>query len=135
MAYIRVIHKNHYDARKGRFTSVAFSPSSSNGGVSVIGANCVHESGRTYCAHVHEFYSIVAGTPAIFIKLNQNDIPDGCQFVSTPTDDPCHFDIMGFEKNQAKRFARALFKNTPLNMFRICSDEDGERELRIEDLD
>ena len=133
MQLIRVINKRyHYDKNKGRFTSLAFKPSS-NGGISVFCQKCAVEISGTICGHIQNYYSDVSGEPPVYWEFDSKILPSTHVIKESPSasGDECHRDIM----NLSKRDAEQVFKkntNYP-DSFKICLPCGGDRSLSIAD--
>jgi len=131
MGYIRLIHSRHYDRRKGRFTSPAFSISQ-NGGVSIISRECIDGSERTVCAHIRKYYpERITGEPSIFWEFSDEILPDGHRIEATASDfgDECHNDIFHVQR----KHLRKIIINVPISDFNICTN-DSHRNLTTSDV-
>lgn len=132
MPFIRLLNvSHHYDARRRRFASLAFRPSSDGSGISVVERDCAEEHSGTICSHIRTHYASTAGTPVVFWAIPQEQIPDECNFVHSVsgTDLWCHYDLTGWKKSHAEK----TIKRVPIEDAQICTD-DGVRALSFDDL-
>src|SRR5271157_6284194 len=104
MQYIRFISRKHWDRNRRRFTSLAFKPSTTNRGISVVEHECLSALSYSVCAHIRRFYAAVAGEPPIFWQFSFEILPETVHIEITPsnTGDGCHRDLMGLSDDQAK---------------------------------
>jgi hypothetical protein len=132
MEFIRIIHQSHYDPDKGRFTSLAFKPSSDGSGISVIDAICISQTNTSVCEHIKKYYKSVSGDPPIFWNINSKIFPEKCEFIqqTTKTGDVCHYNIVGLSEKEA----RIILRQAPLSDFNICTNGGNHRPLRISDV-
>jgi hypothetical protein len=132
MDFIRVIHQKHYDPDKGRFTRLAFRPSSDGSGISVFEKGCALRASHSICEHIERFYLSITGDPPIFWEIPHQKLPEKCQFVQTtsPTGDACHHNIVGLTEKEARDF----FKTISFEDFRICTEKGMNRRLMVSDL-
>src|SRR5258708_6328817 len=109
MGYIRFVNLRYYDAKLGRFQSLAFRNSNNDGGISVVDRECSQRASPGICEHIEKFYKKVAGSPAAFWEIPPELLHEGCSFDPEPSDtgDNCHYNLMGMTDNQAK----AILKN------------------------
>ena len=132
MCYIRLLRKEHYDATLGRFTSVAFKPSS-NGGISVFDQQCAEETSRTSCQHILNFYAAITGSPVIYWVIRADVLPHQCSIRATPSDtgDLCHHDI-----ELKRQVARALLPKSldPTCMF-VCDGTGQSKPIQSSDVE
>jgi len=133
MRFVRVIHQDHYDSRLGRFQSLAFRPSSSNGGVSVFEYDCAIATSSKICNHINIFYPHVSGQPPIYWVFDASALPEDHDIETSPSDrnDACHRDI-----KLSKKLAEKFFKQHASfpDSFRICLTVGESRELSLDDL-
>jgi hypothetical protein len=142
--YIRLVHLRHWDSRDKRFRTSAFQRSSAKQdplrGVSIISTECISKGERTVCQHISHFYCTVASEPPVFLLLKKSQLTDG-DYIQENSEiicegevrkDSCHYNFVGWNDGQCKRFI-APFTTKPRN-FVIC-DENGERELTVEDIE
>ena len=134
MDVIRLLKGCHYDRRLRRFQSVAFRPSSSDGGISVIDAECIQRSGASVCEHVRRYYQRENGDPAIFWTFSTEILP-AChclEHTDSTAGDACHYNILGMSTTRARTF----FKNScvPPDALSICNN-GTHRPLSWEDVE
>ena len=131
MKVVRILNIAHYDARKQRFTSLAFKNSSS-GGISVVSKACIQEQERTVCQHIEHFYPPpTSSIPPIFWEFNEQQLPTGYSLAqeTSPSGDICHYNIEGV----ADKSAREMLLQVKLSDLQIC--ELGQaRQLTLTDL-
>ena len=111
MELIRIIQASyHFDWKRKRFKSTAFSSSSRDGAVSAIDKSCIIQTGNTICSHIRRYYGRLADESPIFFEHLDDILPDGCTIEKIPstTGDKCHVNIKGISKRQARRIAKEL---------------------------
>src|SRR5436190_1074987 len=111
MEYIHILPHKHWESALCRFSSLAFKPSDTDGGISVIDMECAIGSSGAVCAHLRNQYPGIAGEPPIFWKMPQNFLPNTASFVSSPSTggDPCHSNITGLSEKVARRLFKKFF--------------------------
>ncbi len=133
MSFIRIININqHYSNRKKRLSSMAFRPSSSNGGISVFDKDCAENTSETICHHIRQYYTEVAGTPFVYWEIPNEVIPPlPCVVKQTDSarGDKCHHEFFNWDYKNAEDTGKAI----PLEDLEICTD-NGVRQLQISDL-
>ena len=127
MPLIRVLNAIWYDHHLGRFSSLAFNPSS-NGGISVFHKDCAIRTSGDVCSHIDRFYKSVSGEPPLFWELPE-DLEKLCELDSdlSDTEDACHDDIINLKKNRARQLFKRYHK---LGDIKIC--DDGNERSAIE---
>src|SRR5947207_13677169 len=131
MEYVRILSRQHWDGRKGRFNSLAFTPSSTDGGISVFDKQCAVLRSGTICGHIRTFYHRISDEPPIFWEFSNSILPQGTTFTEEVSDqgDECHRNISGLDKKQA----RDVFRGIGFQEFQMCED-GSSRRLQLEDL-
>ncbi len=133
MPFIRIINiDKHYSKRKKRIIGMAFRPSPSNGGISVIDKTCALRESDTICSHIKRYYPIIAGTPIVYWEVPDESIPPlPCLVEQTDggNKDKCHHEFFNWDSENSEETIRTV----PLNNFQICTDR-GVRNLEITDL-
>ena len=134
--FARILHPKRYDRRRGRFTSQVFKPSTNQSGISAIDVACARSKNDTICSHIREYYENgIAGEPIMFWKFDAETLPSGHTLEQEvgSTGDPCHYNIRGLTKKNARDFFVDNYENH-FSDFHICTD-DGKRQLIQSDLD
>src|SRR4051794_6937893 len=105
MEYVRLVHPRHFDRVKQRFNDLAFKRSSGDGGMSVFDRLCAEATSGVICEHIAQFYHGLAGDPAVFYILNDNELPPDFSVIETLSDtgDACHREIMDVGNSALKR--------------------------------
>jgi hypothetical protein len=131
MEWIRLIHIDHFDVRRQRFTSLAFKNSSDVSGASIIGLACVDERGVEVCEHIAEFYAGTASDPAIFWVFDDAILPPDNLITQqdSPSGDKCHYNLLDVPDAALRR----IIIGVPIPHMRIC-DRLGARALSFDDL-
>ncbi len=110
---------------------MAFKPSSTDGGISVINLECVTRSGISICEHIAKFYPTAAEQSPMFWEFSSEAIvPNAILTQKTgPTGDECHYNITGLTKGDAKK----IIYSVPVASAFMC--ENGKpRALTLEDM-
>lgn len=130
--YIRVVHPRDYDVEQGRFKSLSFKPSSSDGGISVFKIQCGIDASGSVCEHIRKFYDSLTGDPPIYWEIPAEDIPTECEYPQSDSEsgDKCHHNIKNWSEKESKKY----IKKKSLDTYLIC-DPNGTRSLTKEDLD
>ena len=137
MDYIRLLPRQHWDARKGRFISLAFKPSSIGGGISVIAVDCAEERSGSICRHIKHYHPSQPSESVIFWRISTELWKhQGLRFERTPVPDgdPCHADITGIDVGTARDLFKEIARDNGISKFEICSD-GVPRQLERKDLD
>ena len=133
MSFIRAINITlHYSKKKKRLASLAFRPSSSNGGISVFDKNCAIRNSGTICDHIKRYYSRIARTPIVFWEVPDDTIPPlPCIVRQTDGEngDECHHEFFNWDYKSAEN----TIKDVILETLDICTNE-GIRKLQTTDL-
>ena len=136
MELIRILHVNHFDGRRKRFTSLAFKNSSDNGGISAFDKQCAIDAGNTACQHIRRFYEQIVDEPPIFWEFSPESLFTNVTLEQQDSDtgDVCHYNI----KNLTDKNAKKVFKQEQRNSFsgmNICSIVDGShRQFTLQDI-
>ena len=136
MELIRILHANHFDRRKKRFTSLAFKNSSNNGGISVFDKQCALETGSTACQHIGRFYEQITDGQPIFWEFSSERLFASATLEQqdSNTGDVCHYNI----KNLTDKDAKKTFIQEQSNSFfgiNTCNREDGShRQFTLQDI-
>jgi hypothetical protein len=127
----RVINPRDFDTEKGRFSSLAFRPSS-NACISVVECECAVAESGSICAHIRRFYSDQTEPPGIYWNVPPEDVPANCiiEETASSTGDKCHRDIHGWPAKAVRKY----FIQIAIEEMLICS-EDGVRHLSQSDLE
>ena len=129
MQYIRILSlKHHWDDHHKRFTSLAFRPSSKDGAISVVQENCAVETSGTICSHIPRYYGGIASDPPVFWPFSEEILPGHRKIELSPTEDPCHYNILELSKKEAEIIFRSF---NVLANFSFCS-EAGPARLTLE---
>jgi hypothetical protein len=131
MKFIRILNAVHYDARKQRFTSLAFK-NSTGGGISVIHYECILAQNQTACRHIEQFYPPpTSSQPPIFWIFDETRLPADftAKQQTTQSGDICHYNLLGV----SDKAARDLLLRQRLMEFQICENETS-RPLTSADL-
>ena len=129
--YISLLPPEHYDAKKGRYTRLAFK-NSAGGGVSVIAVDCALATSGSLCAHIARFYPRrLKGDPPAFWRFRAPELASGSVLAQSPSasGDMCHHDIIGMSDNDCSR----LLKTRSTKHLEIC-DANGLRAMAASDL-
>ena len=131
MGFVRVISQKHFDPKKKRFQSLAFKPSSTDGGISVFDQDCAIQVSGNLCTHIQKFYSQVAGDPPIFWKIPESILPADISITQSVSSsgDQCHFNIGQITEKDARK----IIMGVSIHDFMICIN-GSHRELEEEDL-
>ena len=129
MQLIRLVHPRHFDKNKNRFQSIAFQPSTANGGISVFCPSCAMETSGKYCQHIRNYYADISGIPSIFWLFDTSILPSNhvIEESLSSTNDHCHRDI----KNITVKDSRNIFKThaTYPDSFMICKKNNDHCTL------
>ena len=132
MEAIRLFHIRHYDHRRKRFRSTAFTYFGE--GIFIIDRQCIIASGITICEHIRVYYHTAASEPAIFWIFSTDILPQSSIIVPTisTTGDPCHYDIRQISDSQR----RNVFERHAHNIgdLSICSGDGSHQVPTIEQL-
>jgi hypothetical protein len=130
MALIRLIHRDHYNAKKGRFQDLAFKNSRDGSGISVVDCDCVDAADANSCSHVDRYYPAYR-TPTIFWTIPRERLPEECDIAEeiSNTGDECHRNLKGISANDADRIRKTI----AVEQCSIC-DDGKVRELTLDDL-
>ena len=110
---------------------MAFRPSTTNGGISVVSRKCAENVSHNVCRHIGNFYPRIAGTPIVVWEIPNEKIPSFCRIEQgvSDTGDECHHEIFDWERSDAEK----TIKNVSVTDLEICIGEEL-RNLQIEDL-
>src|SRR5438445_1408970 len=99
MEYVRILSRRHWGRRKSRFQSLAFKPSSTDGGISVFDKQCAIRRSGNICGHIRSFYHHISDEPPIFWEFSNSILPQGTTFTNEVSDngDECHGNITGLD--------------------------------------
>ncbi|HEV7398020.1 MAG TPA: hypothetical protein VGN86_16025 [Pyrinomonadaceae bacterium] len=130
MALIRLIHRDHYNAKKGRFQDLAFKNSRDGSGISVVDCDCADGVSVNICSHVERYYPAYR-TPTIFWTIREARLPDEFEAAEEPsnTGDACHRNLKGISANEADKIRKAI----TVDECSIC-DDGAVRDLNEDDL-
>ena len=132
MEAIRLFHIRHYDRRRKRFRSTAFTYFGE--GISIIEKQCIITSSMTICEHIRTYYPTTASEPPIFWIFSTDILPAPSIIVPTisTTGDHCHYDIRQLSDNQR----RNVFEKHAHNIasLRICSSDGSHQVPTVEQL-
>lgn len=107
MRYIRVVHLDHYDHKKGNFKDLAFRPQRDAGGkqvVSVFEEDCAIKTNEFVCCHIERFYKEISSDPSVYWPFDQSDLgPDVTMAQVAENDDECHYHIMGLSGTKLRK--------------------------------
>ena len=135
---VRLLHKNHYDFNDGRFKSLAFRPSSTGGGLSVVSNDCAVRKSGDICSHIRKFYgnTRIVSDPPIFWAFLKEILQIEVRVVMEDGEsgDECHCNVYGVTQQQAKQFFKAFQKRHGITNFSFCDPKVGLRSLAVEDL-
>lgn len=101
--------------------------------MSTFELECAVAASGVVCQHIAEFYPHVAGDPAVFCQINDDELPQGFGVEITPSDtnDACHREIIDVSNGALKR---GLRNKRHWSNFFICT-EAGSRPLAEGDFD
>ncbi len=120
MAYVRLVHPDHFDSVRGEFNDLAFRKSS-DGGMSIFERACAEATSGVICTHIHQFYPNVVGVPVVFCFLEAADLPPAAIITPTLSDtgDECHREVDGVGNGALKNKLRP--KRAWAN-FKVCEN-------------
>ena len=132
--FIRVLDPRHYIVGQSRYSSLAFRPSSSDGGISVFCERCAIETSESICRHIDIFYAKISGNPAKYWAIDtqwlkdslDEDLKDQVEFEHLPTQDPCHYNIINFPKNgkASGKIIKKAWESANEGFF-VCNGEES----------
>ena len=104
------LHPIYFSKEMGRFISMAFQPSSRDGGISAFETQCAIDLSGCECHHIHRFYRGVAGHPYVFWRISPDILSEDCRVTCEPstTGDTCHRNLHGLGNNRRKKMVRSL---------------------------
>src|SRR2546425_278725 len=129
MQYVRILSRRHWDGRRKRFQSLAFKPSSTDGGISSFDKQCAIRRSGNVCHHIHTHYNHISDEPPLFWEFDGSILPQGSTFSPEASDrgDECHGNITGLNIKQA----RDLFMGIGLEEFQTYPHKQISRLLDI----
>lgn len=132
MAYIHILPVQHWDYRTQSFRSVAFKPSSDDGGISVFEKQCSESASSTVCIHIDSFYphvvgSDAAGYPTVYWEIPNGLLPPKILIEQCVSDrgDICHHNLKRLTKKEARKFFKDKIPEGDISRFLICNEHCG----------
>ena len=130
MPFVRLIHREHYNARKRRFLDLAFKNSKDGTGISTVEYDCAVRASVTFCQHAPTYYPSYA-SPTIFWPIPEGIFPNESYVQETSTTgDDCHHNIKHISPGDADRIRKTI----RVGDCRICDGTGAERQLTLADL-
>src|ERR1051326_2210471 len=130
MAFIRLIHRDHYDATRGCFQDFAFKAPRRGTGISIIDYDCAIRVSGSICRHVDTFYPKF-GSPTIFWPIPLDAFPAANAIAElSDTGDGCHHNITNMTDGEARRIRKGIKVEDCF----ICNADGTTRQLTPADL-
>jgi hypothetical protein len=92
--------------------------------MSLFEVECATATSSLICAHIAEFYPHIAGSPAVFCRIDESEFPAGTHLEHTLSDsgDECHRELDGIGNKALKKHFRQ--KRDWTNFF-ICDGQNA----------
>lgn len=134
MECIHLVHPRKYNVKEKKWTRAAFR--NNKGSLSIIGCNCVEDSGLSLCEHIRKFYGAftgIASDPPVFWQFDTEHLPHGGNISPDGAPERCHFIVNGLNDERLWGHFEPHAGVEALSHLSICNNSEP-RQLKLEDV-